>query len=297
MVSGAAVAILAFGAVGYDPAVASAPAPPVNDNYLESLELNSAGTRLNRNDTLKDVRDTTQASVQANLLSPCGRASCPAGPPEVTSCNGTSYGNTIWYDFYPDANGLVSIRTSALFQNVITLYEFSRTTLVPDSAHALCAVSSLGGGQLIAHVKKGQAYTFQLGGVGTAGGPLDLLFDYFVPPPRRLSAATSLKAKTLPGGVQLLGLSVASARGARVAVTCGRYCRSETKPIPKFGAGTEEFPSLNGVQMPAGSKLEVLVTAPHSIGVLVRYSIVAGNFSKQTFCTEPRSRKPRRTCH
>ena len=87
---------------------------PVNDNYLSSLELNGPHTALNDSQTLKDVRSTVGATVQTNILSPCGLARCPNGPAEVTSCQGINYGATICYDFYPQADGDVSIRTSGL---------------------------------------------------------------------------------------------------------------------------------------------------------------------------------------
>src|SRR2546421_10007253 len=53
---------------------------PCNDNYINSLELNQAGQRLNRTKTLEDIRDTSTATVQNNLFNPCGAASCPPGP-------------------------------------------------------------------------------------------------------------------------------------------------------------------------------------------------------------------------
>lgn len=289
------------------PALASASTPPINDNYLTSLEINRPHHRLDRVHTLKDVRDLTAATVQGNIFNPCGQASCPPGPPEVTSCNGVNYGQTVWYDFYPDANGTVSIRTSALFDSVTTLYTFNNNQNSPNyllpSGNRRCTTSSFGSGQLIAPVKKGQAYTFQIGGVPSSqnpsgvSGPIEMLFDFFVPPPRRLSAQATVKARALSTGIQLLDLTVSTARGAHIQVSCGGFCRTESKSVPKFGQSTLDFPGLNGVRMPAGSKLKILVTAAHSIGQLIQYNILPGNFTKQTFCTEPGSKKPRRQCH
>lgn len=272
---------------------ASTPPAPINDNYLASLELNGPGTKLNDTDTLEDVRNTTSATVQTNIFTPCGQASCPTGPPEVTSCRGVSYGNTVWYDFYPNANGEVRIRTTG-FDNVITLYPFSLKTARPDLAKARCAhSSSFPSEQLLANVKKGGAYTIQVGGVGDAGGPLQLLFDFFATPPHRLSAQATLEAKQITNGLQLVGLSVSTSRAAQVTVKCGRFCRSESKTKK----AVERFPHLAGVRMPAHAKLRIYVTAPHSIGVYIEYDILSGNFKKMTRCLEPGSKTPRRTCH
>jgi hypothetical protein len=187
-------------------AASGAPAPPVNDSYLGSLELNQKGTKLNRVDTFKDIRDTTSATVQTNIFNPCGLAACPTGPAEVTTCQGVSYGNTIWYDFYPDANGVVSIRTSG-FDNVITLYTFNTKSLLPNVAGRLCVhQGSFPSEQLVAHVAKGGAYTFQIGGVDNAAGvpaagPLEMLFDYSVIPPGTLKADATLTARATATGI------------------------------------------------------------------------------------------------
>jgi hypothetical protein len=288
----AAVAVAAI--AGVDPAPAAAPAPPINDSYLNSLGLNRFGRPLNRTDTLKDVRDTTGATVQQNLFDPCGAATCPPGPAETTTCKGTSYGATIWYDFYPDANGSAQIRTSG-FDNVITVYSFDRHTTIPNAHTRQCHhESSFPSEQLVASVKKGGSYTIQIGGVGGATGPLEFLFDFIPTPPKSLTADATLKAHPTATGIQLLGLSVnVSARKARVEVNCGHLCQPEAKS----GRSVESFPRLSGISLPARSTLNIYVTAPQMIGVLIRYHVLAGNFNKVTNCLEPGSRKPHRTCH
>jgi hypothetical protein len=274
-------------------APASPPRPPINDAYINSLELNKPQTKLNRTATLKSVlASTASATVQSNIFNPCGQASCPPGPREITSCHGVSYGNTVWYDFYPDADGQVSIRTSG-YDNVITLYRFSLKTLLPDARHRQCEhESSFPTEQLIANVQKGKAYTFQIGAVN-GGGPLQMLFDYFVTPRKRVTASSTLTARAQPNGIQVLGLSVNTARKARVEVNCGPFCR----PQAKSGHAVETFPHLNGLQLPSGAKLQIRVSRKHEIGTLIQYTIKPGNFAKQLFCMEPGSRKPRRTCH
>ncbi len=50
------------------------PAPPINDNYLNALNLNEPstphhrGTPLNRTETLRDERNTAAATVQSDIL-------------------------------------------------------------------------------------------------------------------------------------------------------------------------------------------------------------------------------------
>jgi len=293
MVLGVAVASLAVLIWGGALAPASTPAPPVNDAYLNSLELNAPGTKLNDTDTLKDVRNTASATVQTNIFDPCGRAACPNGPAEVTSCRGVNYGNTVWYDFSPNVNGNIEIRTSG-YDNVITLYPFSLKTALPNAGKSICVhANDFPSEQMLTPVQKGQNYTVQIGSVSAGGGVLTVLFDFYATPPHRLTAQTTLKAKQISNGLQLLGLSVMTARAAKVTVSCGRFCPSQSKS----DHATESFPNLNGVQMPAGSNLQIFVTAPHSIGAYIEYGILNGNFTKTTRCLEPGSRKPRKTCH
>jgi hypothetical protein len=192
----------------------------------------------------------------------------------------------------------VRIRTSG-FNNVVSLYQFndnprSRFYLLPNKRTRRCVhQSSFPSEELDAQVVKGRAYTIQIGGVKNAGGKLLFLFDYFVPPPGRLQADATLQAVATSSGISLLGLTVNSSRGAQVSVDCGRFCRPESKIVAGSSAS---FDDLDSVQLPAGAKLIIRVTAPHNIGVYIEYDVVKGNFVKITKCTEPGSRKPLTTC-
>jgi hypothetical protein len=275
-------------AIGIAPALSQAPSPPVNDAYLQSLRLNDPGTKLNRTATLEDKRDTSAATVQADIFNPPQSG----GPAETTVCAGAQYGKTVWYDFYPDADGLVRIRTSG-FDNVITVYRFDRSSLVPDVASRQCThQSSFPSEELLAQVKGGEAYTIQVGGVNGAGGALDFLFDYIPNPPHRLSADATLKAQATSNGIKVLGLSVSAPRGARVRVRCSRGCPTQAKT-----ARSVSFSRLRGTQLSAGAKLQIFVTEPKAIGALIQYDIKRGNFGKTTSCLEPGSLKPQRSCH
>lgn len=292
-----ATAILTIGACWAVPAIAADPAPPINDNYIDSLEFNKPGHGLNGTATLtffKNGQDTTQATTQADIFNPPSSG----GPPENTQCRGTNYGKTTWYDFYPDRDGTVRLRSSG-YDNVIALYTFSHATLLPDNRFRCVHASSSPSEELDATVKAGRSYTIQIGGVVdqatglAASGTLQFLFDFIPKPPHRLTADSTLKAAATTSGIQILGLSVSSARAAKVTVTCGHFCRKQAKK----GKATETFPKLSSVKLPAGSSLTIRVTAPHSIGVFIQYNVVQGNFTKITRCTEPGSRKPRRSCH
>jgi hypothetical protein len=295
IVGGTAFSAVASGAAG----------PPINDNYLGSLELNQKGTKLDRIHTLQDLRNTAAATVQSNIFSPCGLASCPSGPAEVTACNGVNYGNTVWYDFYPDAAGQASIRTSG-FDNVITLYTFNPSTLAPNVSSRHCVhQGTFLSEQLLAPVKKGVAYTFQIGGVDAAigtgtGGPLEMQFDYSVPRPGQLKADATLTARATATGISIISLIVtAPHRGARVEVDCPHHCSSKTRTVPKHGSTALSFGSLAGLSLPAGAQVVIRVSAPNMIGAAIEYNILAGNLNKNQFCMQPGSRKLRRPsqCH
>ena len=160
------------------PAVVAESAPPgapVNDDYLESLGLNAPGSRLDRTSTLRDNRDTFKASVQGDVFVP---QQGPGGPVESTTCGSTSYGKTVWYDFYPDVSGIARIRANG-FDTVLSVVPFNSETAVPNFADRLCVnESSSTTEELLARVAKGRAYTIQVGGVGDTGGNLEFLFDF-----------------------------------------------------------------------------------------------------------------------
>jgi hypothetical protein len=280
------VAALAVGAAAA-PTPAQGPAAPVNDNYFSSLGLNRPGKHLNSTDTLIDRRDTSGATTQTDIFSP----SSHGGPAEVTTCKGTSYGKTIWYDFYPDLNGIVRIRTSGLFDSVVSVMPFNTKTLLPNYGARQCVVNLVTMSQeLLATVKAHVAYTIQLGGVNGAGGNLEFQFD-FVPTITRLQAQATLSASPTATGVQLIGLTVTAPHGARVQLRCSTGCGHEGRI-----ARTVSFPDLRGRRLPAGARIEILVTKPQAIGAYIRYTIQRGNFTKTELCLRPGSLTPRHSC-
>jgi hypothetical protein len=278
-------------------ASAGVPPPPVNDNYVDSLVIPITSTK-----TVKDVRDVTNATVQPNLFNPCGASSCPTGPAETTTCRGAAYSHTVWYDFHPKVDGTIRIRTSG-YDNAITVYTYNTRTFVPDVAHKICVhQGDFPSQELDTTVKKGVAYTIQVGAVNPPVAQdlqLEFLFDYFIPPPHVLQAQVSLSVAASSTNASIVSLSVQSSHGTHVNVTCGNFCRPQNADIGRRGATTIPFNKLKGVTLPLGTKLTVRVTAPNSIGYVAQYTVVPKNVNKVTFCTEPGKRKLHKagTCH
>jgi hypothetical protein len=268
---------------GAAPAAAGAAAPPINDNYLSSLNLNQPGSALNRVNTLTDVRDLSAATVQADIFSPPQSG----GPAEVTGCNGVSETNTIWYDFFPDANGIMRVRTSAGFGTVMALMPYDPKSLLPDIGHRRCAVNQLSQTQeLYDEVKAGTSYTVQIGSIGGAGGSVETLFDYLVKL-KRLHAEATLTAQPLAGGIRILNLLVSAPKKAHVLIRCSRGCSSEAQT-----ARTLSFARLRGTVLSSGSALKIYVTAKNAIGVYIEYKIRRGSFLKSQACLPPGGKRP-----
>src|SRR5262245_27935857 len=294
------------------PATAYGQAPAINDNYLDSLRLNDPGTRLERTATLRDVRDTSAATVQSEVFNPPESG----GPAELTTCQGTSYGKTVWYDFYPDVNGVARIRASG-YDTVLTVVPFDRQTARPDFNKALCANQSASTTEeFLVEVRRGRSYSIQIGGTNGAGGSLEFLFDFLADTdgdgvldmvdrcdrlqgpasnngcPRRQRVNTTLRARPTATGIEIDALSVSARRGSRVVVTCSRGCRR----MVRRAGGAVSFPTLRGVKLPAGAKLEIRVTRPGFFGEFARYTVLPGNFKKTERCMNPGPRVLRRSC-
>ncbi len=290
---------------------AAPPGAPVNDDYLESLQLNAPRSELDRRNTLRDVKNTSKASTQGDVFAPPESG----GPAEPTSCDGgTSYGRTVWYDFHPDVSGIARIRANG-YDTAISVIPFNARTARPDFARRQCINDSASTTEeLLARVSERRAYTIQIGGVGDAGGNLEFLFDFLADTdgdgvlddvdkcdrlrgpaseagcPKRLRANVTLRARPLVTGIQVLALRVRALRGSRVTVRCGG-CRPQAKR-----AKTVAFGRLRGKRLRAGTNLVIRVTRRNSIGAYFNYRITRGNFKKVERCLNPGSKKPRRRC-
>jgi hypothetical protein len=294
------------------PAASFAQATPVNDPYLESLRLNDPGSRLERTQTLRDTRDTTNATVQSDVFSPPQSG----GPAELTTCDGTSYGKTVWYDFYPDVRGVVRLRASG-YDTVVSVVPFNQTNGMPNFGATLCSnASSSTTEEFLVEVRREAAYSVQIGGVNNAGGALEFLFDFLADTdgdgvaddvdrcdrldgpernngcPLRPRVDSTLRARPTATGIELAGLSVRAPRGSRVAVRCSSGCPPQVKRARR----TVAFPALRGRKLAAGTRLDIRITRRGSFGAFIRYTILRGNFKKTERCMNPGSNRPRRRC-
>lgn len=302
---------LALGLLILPAAALGQSAPPDNDNYLSSRAFNEPGTRLNSTERLIVERNTSLATIQGDVFSPPNNG----GPPEPTTCDGVSYGKTVWFDFFPHVTGLASLRASG-FDAVIRVVPFNRQTFAPNFQRSLCSnASSTTTEDYAVEVAKGRSYTVQVGGVNNAGGDLEFELNFFGDPdrdgvvgeqddcprlegaasrdgcPLRLRAESRLRALPTASGIELLSLNVSANRKSRIAVRC-RGCPGQVKR-----GKSARFPRLAGRELPAGSKLEIRVTRKGAFGSYTAFRIVRGNLGKKvTRCMNPGSRKLRRKC-
>jgi hypothetical protein len=307
-------ALLAFSGL----AQAQTPRPACNDNYLQSAGLNDPGKRLERKDTLRDLCISTAATVQSDIFNP-PRSGGGAEPTTCTDASGpTTYGHTVWYDFYPDVPGTVQLQASG-YDAVLRLVPFSLRTGKPNFDRSVCideqsvnATERL----LVPGVEKGKAYTIQVGGAGDASGTLDFQFDFLADTdgdgvlddvddcrtlvgtrrngcPVRLRANSVLRALPTSTGLQIQALTVTAPKNSRVSVTCSTGCQREVKRAHS----RINFRKVRGKELPAGSSIVIRVTRRKAIGAYIRYPILAGNLGtkiERVLC--PGSKKPRRTC-
>jgi len=307
------VTVIAIGVPAGAAVALQAPGAPPNDDYLASIALNRPGDRLERTATLKDVQNTANASVQSDVYNPPDSG----GPPEPVTCEGSSYGKTIWYRFYPDVPGVVRIRANG-YDAVISVAPFRRSTAEPQFGRRACIDDSTSTQEelFIPRVRKGRAYAIQLGGVNGASGDLEFLFDFLADVdndgvlddadncprlhgggrpsgcPKRLRPDVVLRAQPTANGIKVLGLSVTSAKGSRIEVSCTRGCQTEVKR-----ANSEvSFQKIRDNVLAAGSKIVIRVTRRRAIGAYIAYRITDGNFNKSERCLRPGSRKPRQRC-
>ena len=267
--------VLAAAGFAATPSLASA-APPVNDAYLASLPVTTAD--------FTATSDTTEATTQTDLFNPSATgAPLGGGAPESTTCKGTSFGKTVWYDLAPQADGDVVIRATG-FATVVAVHEWSAQTsrivsTVDCSANA--AVEDL-----VVSVRAKRRYTIQVGGAGGVGGPLNLKVDYlpdrdrdgqydpldkcpsvagierFGGCPPELGSRPRLTFGNTSTGIQITRLWVERVpKGGKVVVSCGG-CGSQT--VRARRTGTVELSRFVGRTPNAGATISVKVTMARS---------------------------------
>ena len=98
--------------------------PPGNDDYLKSTRINAPGSRVPREE-VKDARQHDRGDDAARPLR--ARGAGRRWRPRDTTCQGRSFGKTVWYDLHPDVDGAVEIQTGG-FDVAIAIYEFDQST-------------------------------------------------------------------------------------------------------------------------------------------------------------------------
>jgi hypothetical protein len=257
---------------------------PNNDDYLHPFNLNLPPEPLSTN-ALERLGDTIGATEQANLLSPCNTPICRTGPAETLTCGGVSYGKTVWYDFYPDHNGQIEIRTFG-FPNVIALYTYSSDAIPHWQS---CAPGSTAkSNELFAIVQRGVNYTFQVGGRDRVGGSFQMLFNYAYS--TKLAVAPFLTRPSFaplgaPGTAAKLRklLFVGLTRQEQVSFACSA-CGSG--PIGKHTIAGNTLTDVPNSAPPltSATRLIVSATAPAQIGRFQIYEpVIVPNATNDTF--------------
>jgi len=311
-------AVLLF-ALGAEAAVA---APPPNDDFLSAIRLETGSGGV----LTPQSPDTTQATTQPNLLGQFG-----TGPPEPTSCQGASFGKTVWYVFRASKPGVVDLRLGG-FDAAVALYGYDPATSTLGR-RVDCSDVPGNNEDLFAPVSAGQWYAIQVGGADRGGGPAsgtvttdfvvygdadrDGTFDdldscprrpgikAFAGCPPRLNVTAPMLFTTTANVVMFKSLGIAGApRGARIELRCRRRCAFH-KVIHVPVAGTVGIGPVINKPLGSGASFELRVTATATAGrryqygaygAYFRFDVSHGTVRRTTRCLLPGSRMPRLHC-
>jgi hypothetical protein len=276
------LSLLTAAALAAAPALAAA-APPPNDNYLASTTITQS--------PFTDTVDTSEATTQPDLFNPNAQGQPLGGyVAENTTCNGVGFGKTVWYDLQPDRPGGVEIDTSG-FDDVVTVYQWGADSKIIRQVTCQRMSTAETPGQLLLSVDKGKAYTFQVGGVNGAGGPLSFHLEFFpdtdgdgildaqpdkcptvpgisryggCPPSLRGKVSPSLSFANAGSGIRITRLVVDGVpKGAKVSATGG----GASQTVKASKAGRVTLSRLVGRTASAGGKVTLRVTmAPTGSG-------------------------------
>jgi hypothetical protein len=249
--------------------------------------------------------DTSGATVQTDLLNPDSMGQpLGGGPPETTTCLGTPFGATVWFDFHPQIPGGVQIDANG-FDTVVTVYEYNVANPAIKSVVKCSSTAGVGERLQLPRVQKGKYYTVQVGGAGAATGMLDFQFGFFgdtdddrvldeepdkcpdVPGireaggcPPELRASPRVRSLTKPGGVRIVGVDVSSLpKGAKVEARCKRCKGSKRSQTAVARTSQLTLRKLTGLLVPTGAKLEILVTRSKTKSGRYRHGAIGNYFS------------------
>ena len=293
------------------PPAAALAAPPANDAYLAATELNRPGSEMPRETVTTPPTDTSEATLQADLMSPPSSG----GPPEPDACAGRPLGRTTWYRFFPDVEGRITIQAVG-YDTVVGLVPFDSVAAPLPQGYTCANLRDDTIETLSAPVQAGTGYAVQVGGAQGAAGILQVSFTFApdrdgdgVPDerdrcpltpgtangcPPKIVARVAYKYDGNARGVTFRYLRVSDApAGARVDVRCSRGCRR--RRVTVRGRLTD-LRSFHRRFMPVGAAIEVRVTKPGQVGTYTKFTISAGNVTSTDRCLPPGSSRPRRTC-
>ena len=167
--------------------------PPDNDNYLDSTRINQPGELLQ--DHYEDLSTNTDEAT--HQIDPDLFGDANGGFPEITRCdfqNGRQayYGKTVWYDIFPDVDGVVRLQAGG-FDAVVGIVPYDPNTAEPFYDEWFCADDPAITSTETAFfdVQGGRPYSIQIGGWGgdegdagagpdnAASGNLEFIFDFF----------------------------------------------------------------------------------------------------------------------
>jgi hypothetical protein len=293
-------------------------APPLNDNYLASTSIASS--------PFSEAIDTSEATTQPDLFNPSAQGQPLGGDgPENTTCNGVSFGKTVWYDLQPKRDGGVEVNTAG-FDSVVAVYEWNpQDSMITRMVS--CQNTPGATEDVLLDVKAGKAYTFQVGGVGGVGGPLSFKLEYFpdadgdgqldaldecpttpgikrfagCPPSLRGKVAPSLNFANTANGIRISRFVVDGVpKGAKVVARGG----GASQTVKAKRAGRVTLSKLVGRSAAAGSTVQVSITLGHTgtgtykfgaTGVSFKWPVKAGGLGTRVQrCLHVGTGKPER---
>ena len=317
------------------PAVALAQAAPANDDYLFSTVLAQALTSGSSEMQLQSTEDTSDATTQADLFQPNQEGSAQTGGgPEPLTCDGATYGKTVWYDVDPMVDGGLEL-TTAGFPTAIAVYQWSvNTDLIARRVGCQISASLENDFPVLTELRKGSHYTVQLGGLAAAGGIAGGLLEFtaaFFPDTDGDGVLNGIdQCPNLPGVKRFGGCppaiqpvprytntSVGSGTklsllrldqipgGSRVIVRCPR-CGVRVVIHARPDASSATVAAVAGRTLAAGDHLEIWVTKAASgtgnyrygaFGAYIDYLVGDGGLTHRVLrCLMPGSLTPMRVC-
>ena len=301
---------MAVALLGACPAYAT---PPANDDYLAATALNTPGSPMPRDTVTTPATDTSEAGLQADLLSPPSNG----GPPEPSACGATGLDRTVWYRFFPDVDGRMKLQAVG-FDATLALVPFTsvarataaglhlhqparrhrsrRSTRRSRPAPATPCRSAAPRAPAGYCRSASRSWPDRDGdGVtddddrcprrpGTANGC-----------PPRIVAAIAYKYDGAPNGARFRYLDVRGApSGAGIDIRCSRGCRRQRLTVRSRVTHVKAFRGTPDAGRSARSRCESPSAA--YIGAYRKFTVSVGDVTTTDGCLQPGSTVPSNSC-